>query len=117
MIDTIRRVFAVILTLALVFGPAVGTAYASLGGAKAAVMTASGDGHSYGKCDDCGAKGGVPAGPCSPEAFCGSPAIAPVTHFLSEELPTYRAIAYQPSHLVGRAEAPDPYPPRSSILS
>lgn len=117
-IDTVRRISAVILALALVFGPAGGGAYASLGGLKAAVMTASSDSHSPGKCNDCGAgKGGISAGLCSSAAFCSGFAIPPVSHLVPERLLAGRALAYEAHHLTGRAQAPDPYPPRVTILS
>jgi hypothetical protein len=114
-IDTVRRISAVILALALVFGPAGGGVYASLGGVKAAVMVASGDSHSPGNCNDCGAgKGGIPAGLCSSVAFCSGFAITPAGHFTPERLPAGRALAYEAHYLTGRADAPDPYPPRST---
>jgi len=115
--DTVRRISALILALALVFGPAGGGVYASLGGAKAAVLTVSGNSHSPGNCDHCGAKGGVPVGLCSSGAFCSSPAITPVDHFAPERPSAAQAVFYKPNQLTGRADAPDPYPPRFTILS
>jgi hypothetical protein len=88
-----------------------------LGGVNAAVITVSGDGHAPGKCDDCGANGAVPTGLCSPGAFCSGFAVPAVSLFVPEPLPAYQAPAYEPHHLTGRADAPDPYPPRSTILS
>jgi hypothetical protein len=116
-IETVRRISAVILTLVLVLGPAGCGVYASLGGVNAAVITVSGDGHSHGKCGDCGANGAVPAAPCSSGAFCGGFAVPAVSHFMPEPLSADQAPAYEPHHLTGRADAPDPYPPRSTILS
>ncbi|MEH2506700.1 hypothetical protein V1290_005511 [Bradyrhizobium sp. AZCC 1578] len=115
--DTVRRFFALILALALVFGPAGGGLYASLAGAKAAVVTVSDNSHSPGNCDHCGAKGGLPAGLCALGAFCSSPAITPVDQFVPEQPSAAHAVFSKPNHLTGRAQAPDPYPPRSTILS
>lgn len=116
-IATVRRISAVILALALVLGPAGGGLYASLAGAKAAVVTISGNSHSPGNCDHCDAKGGLPAGLCSSGTFCSSPAITPVEHFVPEQPLAAEPVLYEPNHLSGRAQAPDPYPPRSTILS
>jgi len=116
-IATVRRISAVILALALVLGPAGGGLCASLAGAKAAVVTVSDNSHSPGNCDHCGAKGAVPAGLCSSGAFCNSPAIPPVDQFVPEQPSAAHAVFSKPTHLTGRAQAPDPYPPRSTILS
>jgi hypothetical protein len=116
-IATVRRISAVILALVLVLGPAGGGLYASMAGAKAAVVTVSGNSHSPGNCDHCGGKEGLPAAPCSSGAFCSSPAITPVDQFVPEQPSAAHAVFYKPTHLMGRALAPDPYPPRSTILS
>jgi len=116
-IATVRRISAVILALVLVLGPASGGLYASMAGAKAAVVSVSGNSHSPGNCDHCGGKGGLPAGPCSLGAFCSSPAIAPVDQFVPEQPSAALAVFPKPNHLTGRAQAPDPYPPRCTILS
>lgn len=117
-IGTVRRISALFLTLALVLGPAMGGAYASLGIGKATVITVSGDSHSPGKCNDCGSsKGGMPAGLCSPGTFCGAFAIPPVSHFVPERRPSRQALLFEHHYLIGRADAPDPYPPRPTILS
>ena len=116
-IVTARRISAVILALVLVLGPAGGGWYASMAGAKVAVVTVSGNSHSPGSCDHCGANGGLPGGLCSSGAFCSSPAITPVGQFVPERPSAAQAVFYKPHHLMGRAQAPDPYPPRSNILS
>jgi hypothetical protein len=102
------------MTLALVFGPAVSSAYASSMGAKTTIA-ASSDAHSLGMCDDCGA---AKAGMCSAASFCnGLTAFLPTGNTVFKPLAVDTLAPYVTRYLTGRAVAPDPYPPKPTILS
>src|SRR5262249_30141024 len=118
LIGKIRRICAALMAVVL----AIGLSTHGLGGpnmitssemALASDMPMSGD--MPGKCDGCaGDEKGLAAAVCS--AFCGTVIAFPVAVVFfavpAEMLsPTSERIA------VGRAEPPDPYPPRSIVLS
>ena len=108
----VRRIPAVVLTLALVLGPATYSVHASVMGAKMAVA-ASSDMHSPGKCDDCG--GDVPVGACS--VHCGGmTAVSPgITVFEGTPVETHGYFTTR--GMAGYDAPPDPYPPRPAVLS
>jgi len=116
--DFVRRIAAVLLTLVFVFGPVANGVYAFSMGAKMTV-TASSDAHSPSKCDDCGAaKGRMPAGTCSAASYCSGPTTFPsANNAVFGPLPGNMLAPYDARHLTGSADAPDPYPPRTIILS
>jgi hypothetical protein len=115
MLDTVRRIAAILLTLALALGPGMGGVLASPAGGKA-VVTMSSDMHSSGKCDDCGgSKAGMPVATCSISCIgimglSKSPAVA------SRALPAVHGFVTT-SNMTGRNVPPDPYPPRPTSLS
>jgi hypothetical protein len=118
LVETVRRISTLLVTLALVFGPAVNSVYAASMGAKMAVA-ASSDVHSPSKCDDCGAaKAGMSVGMCSAASYCGGLTAFPSTgNAVFEPLPVGTLAPYNTRHMTGRADAPDPYPPKPTILS
>ncbi len=110
-----RRMSAALLSLALVFGPAAYSVHASGMDAKM-IMTMSSDMHSTGACDDCdGNQAGVPAGACS-MCCSGVTAVSPsVAEFARLPIEAHgHAFARVMTGLDG---PPDPYPPRSTVLS
>lgn len=115
MLDKVRRIAAILLTLALALGPGGSGAVASPNGGKLVVMMSS-DMHSSGKCNDCGGgKAGMTAGACSLSCsgiveVSGAPVIA-------GRLPKMVHDLVAPSDTTGRNIPPDPYPPRPTTLS
>jgi hypothetical protein len=113
----LRRWFALCAILALSLGlVAHGVAAAQM---DAKMMTAAAAGEmspSSGGCDGCGSgDDGMSAIGCF--ALCGGtvavlPSVAPLT-FIAVERTTPRTVRSDP----GRVGPPDPYPPRSSVLS
>lgn len=115
MLDTVRRIAAILLTLALTLGPGTGHVFASPDQGKAAVMM-SGDMHSSGKCGDCdGSKTGMPAATCS-ITCSGIVAVLPGA-VAADRLPETVHRFMPASDVTGRTIPPDPYPPRPIILS
>ncbi len=114
-VKVVRQISAILVTLTLVFGPAVSGANASVMGGK---MTAAASSDMPLKCGDCGmAKGATCVGMCS-AAFCGGLII-----FTSagNDLPDVQQLdtlaPYDARRMSGHISAPDPYPPRPTILS
>lgn len=113
--DLVRRLSVTLLILSLSLGPAVNSVHASSMGAKMAV-TALSDMHSPGKCSDCaGSKNGVAPGVCS--VYCtGVTAASPdVTEIDFLSIETFGRLATR--LMAGLPVAPDPYPPRPTVLS
>lgn len=116
LIDTVRRIAAVLVALGLLFGPAAGSMHASSMSAKM-VMSASNGTHSSGDCNDCGtAKAGMPIGACS-AIYCGG-LIAYLTadDIGSDWLPAKGFTPRDSRHVSGHVGPPDPYPPKPTIL-
>lgn len=111
--NAVRRLFAILLSLTL--GPAVNDVHASSMGTKMAMICLSGA-HAQGNCYDCPAsKSGLPLGACS--ACCiGVPAVSPEVAAI-DSLPTEAQGYLTPSLLADHHIPPDPYPPRSTVLS
>jgi hypothetical protein len=116
--DRVRLISAVLLTLALVVGPVTSGIHSVSMGAKMA-MAASSDAHSPSKCDDCdAAKAGMSVGMCSAASYCSGLAAFPSTeNTVFAPLPVGTLAHYDTGHMAGRADAPDPYPPKPTILS
>ena len=114
----IRRISAALMAIVL----AIGLSTHGLGGpnmitdsamALASDMPMSGD--MPGKCDGCaGDEKGLAQAVCS--AFCGTVMPSPVTAVLSV-VPAEILTPTSERNAVGRAEPPDPYPPRTIVLS
>ena len=114
----IRRISAALMAIVL----AIGLSTHGLGGpnmitnsamALASDMPMSGD--MPGKCDGCaGDEKGLAQAVCS--AFCGTVMPSPVTAVLSV-VPAEILTPAGERIAVGRAEPPDPYPPRPIVLS
>lgn len=115
--DVACRIAAILVALNLAFGPAGVGVYASPMAAKMTAATASSDTHSPSKCSDCGAtKSTMSGGVCS-AAFCsGFIAFLATGHVGLDSVSADRP-RYDARHLAGRVNPPDPYPPRSTILS
>jgi hypothetical protein len=120
-IEKIRRIPALLLALVL----AAGLVGHGVGGPDIVVkstMTAASDAPMSsdmpmsGKCHGCaGDEKGVAPTACS--AFCGTvtavPSVAVILYSVPAEILSPRA----GPHVIGRADPPDPYPPRTTILS
>lgn len=115
--DTARRISALLVALALVFGPAGVGVNASSMSAKMAAVAVSGDMHSPGKCSDCGASKATMSGAVCSAAFCGGFIAFPVASHGGLDWVSADAPRYDVRHLAGRVNPPDPYPPRPTILS
>src|SRR5712692_1697901 len=114
--DLVRRISMVLVALALAFGPGGNGVYASSMGAKMA-MAASSDAYSPSKCGDCGAtKAGMLAGACSVAYCSGLTAFSFAASGIFDWPPADTLPFGDTRHLTGRADAPDPYPPRPTIL-
>jgi len=115
-LDTIRRIAAVIVTLALFLGPVVSGAYAASMNATMTSM-ANGNMHPDGNCKDCGTqKGGMSASACF-GACSGLTALSLERSVLFEVSANGSFIVSDARPISGRADAPDPYPPRTTDLS
>ena len=116
-VDLIRRIAAVAVSLALVLGPAAGGVYAASMGATM-VSTATTDAHSTGACNDCGTtKSGMSVAACV-ATYCSSlTAFSTDTKFTFEVLSADTFASSGAGHVSGRAEAPEPYPPKAIILN
>lgn len=116
--DVARRIAAILLALALVFGPAGVGINASSMSVKMAAVAASGDMHSSGKCSDCDASNATMSGGVCSAVFCsGFIAFPPVTSRAGLDWVSADTFRYDARHLAGRVSPPDPYPPRPTILS
>lgn len=116
--DAARRISAILVALALAFGPAGVVVNASSMSAKMAAVAASGDMHSPGKCSDCDASKATMSGGVCSAAFCsGFIAFPPVTSGAGLDRVSADTFRYDARHLAGRVNPPDPYPPRPTIPS
>lgn len=116
LVDLIRRIAALMVTLALIFGPGFDGAYAASMHATMASMS-NGDMHSGGPCGGCGtAKAGMPVSSCSGACSCWA-AFPPDGNFTFGALAAKIFVVGGARHISGRADAPDPYPPRTTDLS
>ena len=116
-VDLIRRIAAVAVSLALILGPAAGGAYAASMGATM-VATTTIDAHSTGACSDCGTtKSGMSVAPCVASYCSGLTASSTDTKLAFEVLSADTFASSGAGHVSGRAEAPEPYPPKAIILN
>jgi hypothetical protein len=114
MLDMVRRIAVILLTLALAWGPGMSGALASPS-SKASVMMSS-DMHPSGKCNDCGgSNAGMPLATCS-ISCSGIVAVAQGTMIASRQSRAVHSFVVT-SDMTGRNIPPDPYPPRPTILS
>ena len=119
--ERIRDASTVLMALVL----AVGLAMHGFGGLDImikSVMTAAGDmpmstdGPMQGNCNGCaGDEKGVAPAACS--AFCATVNAVPLVGVLFYAVPAETLIPTAEPYTVGRANPPDPYPPRPTILS
>jgi hypothetical protein len=117
MADLIRRIAILIVSLALVVGP-------TTGGAQAASMdptmgsAVTNDAHSAGICTDCGTtKSGMSVAACM-AGYCSGLTAFPVDTVMSFEVRPVDAFAlYDARRISGQTEAPDPHPPKATILN
>ena len=115
--DVARRIAAILVTLALVFGPAVAAVNASSMATKTAVAAAS-NMHSPGTCSGCGASKATMSGGVCSIAFCSGFTAFPVAiHAGLDWVLANTLVPYDARHMTGRAVPPNPYPPRPTILS
>ncbi len=115
-IELIRRIAVLLMAVALIFGPAVGGAYAASMDATIASV-ASADMHSSGMCGPCGTtKAGIPASSYLSAACCSLTAF-PTNGNVVFNAPAESVLAKSDDHhMSGRADAPDPYPPRTTEI-
>ena len=108
------RLSAMLLILALAIGAGSGMLMSSMTGKMAAISLS--DAQPMGHCKDCGgSKSGVPVGSCSMHCT-GMAAISPEPTSVGDVpagMQEYPARAILAGHYI----PPDPYPPRSSVLS
>lgn len=117
MVDLIRRIAVFAVSLALLLGPAWGVAYAACTSTTMGSIVTS-DAHASGKCPDCGpTKSGMSAGACATAYCSGLTAFPPETKVSFDALPANMFLPGKARHVSGRAEAPDPYPPKTTILN
>jgi hypothetical protein len=117
----IRRASPVLMALVL----AVGLAAHGLGGpdmivksaiAAASDMPMSSDGPMQGKCSGCaGDEKGIAPAACS--AFCGAVIALPMVTVVTDAVPAEILSPMAGPDSIGRADPPDPYPPRPTIPS
>jgi len=113
-VDRMRRVLALVLALALVAGLATYDAHASSMNRQMVTATAC-DMSMPGGCNGCGDDRGMPSGACF--TFCGG-VIALLPSGVTETIATSVTPPPGPvASMSGRAGSPDPYPPKSSVLS
>ena len=109
------RLSAVVLILALAIGPAgSGMLMSSMTGKMATISLS--DTQPMGPCKDCGgSKNGVPVGACSMHCT-GMAAVSPELTSVGDVPAGKQEYRTRPV-LAGRYFPPDPYPPRSIVLS
>src|SRR5713101_7891012 len=106
LVDMVRRIAAVLVTLALAFGPATSSVHASSMGAKMAVSASSAT-HSPSKCEDCGTAGaGMSGGLCSVNCS-GLTAFFSADKAVFDWLPVDTREPYGARHGIGHADPPD----------
>lgn len=120
-LEKIRRISAVLMALVL----AVGLVTHGFGGpdmivksdmTAASEMPMSSDMPMQGKCDGCaGDEKGVAPAACS--AFCGAVISVPLVAVVLYAVPIETLRPTAALGATGYADPPDPYPPRSTILS
>jgi hypothetical protein len=119
--EKIRRISAVLMALVL----AVGLTTHGLGGpdmivkssmTAASDMPMSGDMPMQGRCDGCAGDEKVVA-PAACFAFCCAVIAAPLVAVVLYVVPAEVLIPVASPDAIGRADPPDPYPPRPTILS
>ncbi len=112
--ETARQLLVLVLSVALATGLVVRTVQAAQMDVAAASRTA--DMPMHGMCDGCaGNEKAMPTAACA-ASFCSMAILAPVTAVFAPVL----AGVLEPvaeSTVTGHAFPPDPYPPRSSVLS
>jgi hypothetical protein len=118
-IDKIRRISVLLMALVLAVGLATRGIVCSDAMVKSD-MTLANDmpisGDMQGKCGSCsGHEKGVTPAACA--ALCGAIMSAPSTSPVLYAVPVEKVVATAARHAVGHADPPDPYPPRSTILS
>ena len=118
-----RRISALLSALVLAFGlvthgfagPEM-VVKSALTAATDMSMPMSGDTPMSGKCDGCaGDEKGVAPAACS--AFCGAVIAAPSVTAVFDAVPIDTLGPSAGAIVTGRADPPDPYPPRPTILS
>jgi hypothetical protein len=119
--ERIHRASTLLMALVL----ATGLAAHGLGGpdkivkvatAAASDMPMSNDAPMQGKCNGCaGDEKGVAPAACS--AFCGAVIALPLQAVTLDAVPAETLSPIAGSDSIGRADPPDPYPPRPTILS
>ncbi len=109
------RLSTMLLILSLMLGPAGSSMRAASMIAKMAPVALSAT-HAPGNCNDCaGGKNGVPVNACS--VYCtGMVAISPDVATI-DDVPAEAGRYLTPRLLAGHHVFPDPYPPRSVVLS
>lgn len=113
--NAVRQLLVTLLTLSLTFGPAVSRVHASSMSMHAAVIS-SGDAHHQGNCKDCpGSKNGLSSGECS--ACCTAVPGVSVPLAAIDIVPAETQRYLKPKSLADYRIPPDPYPPRSTVLS
>ncbi len=112
--ETARRLFVLVLSVALATGLVTRAVYAAYPATAIAAM--SGDMPMHGKCNGCaGSEKGMPSAACA-FAFCGMVAVLPVTATLDPvAAETIEPTAWRSA--TGHVFPPDPYPPRPTILT
>lgn len=83
----------------------------------ASYMPSSGDMPMSGKCNGCAGdeKGIAPAAACS--AFCGAVITVPAVALVRYAVPAEALSPGVEPNAIGHADPPEPYPPRSTVLS
>jgi hypothetical protein len=117
--DKIRQILVVLMALVLAVGFATHGIACSDAMVKSDMtlaneMPISGD--MQGKCDCCsGHEKGITPATCA--AFCGAIMSAPSVSPVLYAVPIEKVVGTVARQAVGHADPPDPYPPRSTILS
>jgi hypothetical protein len=112
--ETARRLFVLVLSVALATGLIARTVQAAQMDVATATMTA--DMPMHGKCDGCaGSEKAMPPAACA-ASFCSMAVVMPVTAVFDPAPAGVLEPATEVS-ATGHAFPPDPYPPRPSVLS
>lgn len=116
MLDICRRTIVALLALALLLGPGAG-AYSHAAGGGKSTMAMSGDMQSSGKCNDCdGGKAGLPVAACNMSCV-GIVGLSESPAVLAIPTPAVFVGSRTTFVLTGQDVSPNPYPPRTDILS
>src|SRR5262249_14668571 len=112
--ETVRRLFVLVLSVALATALVARAVQATQADMTAAAMTT--DMPMHGMCDGCaGSEKAVTPAACA-LSFCGMMAVAPITAAFDPLAAEIIRPAAEPT-LTGHVFPPDPYPPRSSVVS